>query len=352
MLWTASAGPAIASGRSTATPMTPSGNRAERDGRQRQHRRRYAYDRDLPGDQTTDPLGRATTYAIRSRRQLLTMTDRNGQRDELRLRCHQPSRPHDRRAGQRDASFSYDAVGNLTQLTDANGHATSYTTMPCNRRMTESYRRRVPKHLRYDSSATSPVAPIRTARRRPTATTISTSCWAHLSESAPTDNFTYDLSGRMLSAERGGWLVTLSLRRRQPRHQHGAERQDDRLQLQHPGANPHALPIPAAASITEHMDARSRLARSTTRFAHLVQYSYDLGDRVLTRAYRNGTRLVHATTPTTGRPRSSTPRASTRIAGFDYDYDNEGNKSFEEKRPDAATRRPAPRPINTTRSTA
>ncbi len=154
---------------------------------------------------------------------------------------------------------------------------------------------------------------------------------------SPADNFTYDLSGRMLTAERGGWVVTFTY--------DGANRVTQTTQngktigyvYNIPGRT-RTVTYPGGRSITEQMDFRSRLSTIDDAASPppIVQYTYDLGNRVGTRAYRNGTLATYSYNANDWATSLEHAIGATRIAGFGYDFDKEGNKKFEEKRHNTA----------------
>ena len=138
----------------------------------------------------------------------------------------------------------------------------------------------------------------------------------------------------MLTAERGGWLVTFTY--------DGANRVTQTTQNSKtigysyniPGRT-RMLTYPGGRQITEHTDARTRLDHIDDAGSPppIVQYSYDLGNRVGTRTYRNGTVSTYTYNPNDWVLSLEHQFGATRIAGFGYDYDNEGNKKFEEMLP-------------------
>src|SRR5205823_11227238 len=102
---------------------------------------------------------------------------------------------------------------------------------------------------------------------------------------SPSDHMTYDLSGRMLSAERGGWLVTFTY--------DGANRVTRTTQngktiiyvYNIPGRT-RTLTYPSGRTVTEQTDPRSRLDKiDDGGLPPIVKYTYDLGNRVISRVY-------------------------------------------------------------------
>src|SRR5262249_20969802 len=150
------------------------------------------------------------------------------------------------------------------------------------------------------------------------------------------DNMTYDLSGRMLSAERGGWLVSFAY--------DGANRVTQTVQngksitysYNIPGRT-RTLTYPAGRTITKLPDPRTRLTTIDDGASPppIVRYNYDLGNRVISRDYRNGTTATYSYNANNWIVGLDHTKGAVRIAGFAHDFDNEGNKRFEEKLADA-----------------
>lgn len=187
-------------------------------------------------------------------------------------------------------SFSYDGVGNLLTRTDQKGQVTQYQY----------------SDLYFLTQRSYPVS--------------------------PADTLSYDLSGRMLTAERGGWPVTFAY--------DGANRVTQTTQngktvdyaYDIPGRT-RSVTYPGGRQIVEHTDPRARLDTIDDAASPppLAQYVYDLGNRVTSRAYRNGVAATYAYNPNNWITDLNYNHGATLIAGFHYDYDNEGNKRYEQK---------------------
>jgi RHS repeat-associated protein len=229
----------------------------------------------------------------------------------------------------------YDCVGNLARLVDANGHPTAYEYDAVNRLTNETYADPPPntRTFTYDCAGN---LLTRTVQK-------GNSTLYHYSDlyfltnrsytSDPSDRFTYDLSGRMLTAERGGWLVTFTY--------DGANRVIQTVQNGQTISYSYNIPgrtrtvtYPGGRVITEHTDFRTRLAEIDDPGSPtpIVLYIYDLANRVLNRAYRNGAVAAYAYNANDWITNLNHSFGETLIAGFAYGYDNEGNKNFELKR--------------------
>jgi RHS repeat-associated protein len=228
----------------------------------------------------------------------------------------------------------YDAVGNLVKLTDANSHATQYFYDAVNRLMQETY-----PDLGSDSRffTYDPVGKLLT--RTDQAGRITNLTYNDLrfltGRSYPggiNDAFTYDLSGRVLTAQRGTWLVTFAYDGGDRVTQTTQSGQTIGYTYDIPGRT-RQIAYPGGRVVTEHTDARNRLDHIDDGASPppIVQYSYDLGDRVTNRAYRNGTSASYSYNANNWILNLQHSLGATPIAGFSYAYDNEGNKQFENK---------------------
>jgi RHS repeat-associated protein len=292
--------------------------------------------------QVTDPLGKTTSYAYDPVGNLLSVTDRNG---EVTTYTYDAI---NRRISVTDAlgdttQYQYDPVGNRIKLTDANGHGTTYTYDAVNRLVTETYADGLSRSFTYDfvGNVTS-----RTDQKGNT-TTYTYSDLYFLQQRTypvnPPDIMTYDLSGRMVTATRSGWLVTFTY--------DGANRVTQTLQNGQTITYAYNIPArietiayPGGRTITESMDLRSRLSQIDDAASPpaIVQYSYDLGNRVVQRTYRNGATATYSYNDCIGSQCQDWittlqhSSGSGPIASFAYAYDSEGNKKCEQKLQDIA----------------
>jgi RHS repeat-associated protein len=285
----------------------------------------------------TDALGKSTHYDYDAVGNLLKLTDREGNAttyvyDDINRRTQMTD------ALGKVTKYQYDGVGNLTRITDANTHATDYAYDNINRRVNETYADGRMRTFTYDR-----VSNLKTRTdQKGQVTSYSYSDLYFLTKRdypvSSDDNMSYDLSGRMLSAERGGWLVTFAY--------DGANRVTTTVQngktlnytYNIPGRTRTVI-YPGGRSIVEATDARSRLGMIDDAGLPppIVQYIYDLGNRVISRVYRNGSTASYSYNANNWITALDHAKAdSTRIAGFTHDFDNEGNKRFEKKRADAA----------------
>jgi RHS repeat-associated protein len=280
---------------------------------------------------TTDPLGKVTTTAYDFVGNVVQSIDRNG---------HATTYTYDadnRRITSTDAlggvtSYQYDPVGNRTRVTDANGHATQYQYDAINRQTGETYANGTVLTLQYDAVGN---ITRRTDQIGQVTTYVYDDLYDLTSRSYPSlvnDSYTYDLAQRMLTAQRGSWPDAFVY--------DGADRtlqatQNGRVvtySYNIPGRT-RTVTYPGGRTIVEHTDARTRIASIDDAAPNLVQYTYDPGNRILTRANRNGTSSFYAYNANNW-VTSLQHTGGSPIAGFTYAYDNEGNRGFEGKTPD------------------
>ncbi|MBV9764303.1 MAG: hypothetical protein JOZ48_05605 [Acidobacteriaceae bacterium] len=308
----------------------PAGNRlSSTDGNR--NTTAYGYDALNRVITTTDPLGKTTTSQYDAVGNVLKTTDRNG---------HATIYVYDainRHISTIDALghvtlWQYDPVGNLIKRTDANSHSTTYKYDAVNRPIQETYADGLSRTYTYDKVGN---LLTRTDQIGQTTTYTYNDLYFLISRAYPftgTDTFTYDLSGRMLTNQRGSWPVTFTY--------DGADRIVQTVQNSHTIDYSYNIPgrirtitYPGGRLITEHTDARARMdyIDDINSPPSIVQYSYDLDNNVLGRNYRNGTMSASKYNANDWILSLQHSHGSTLIAGFDYAYDNEGNKNYEQK---------------------
>jgi RHS repeat-associated protein len=233
----------------------------------------------------------------------------------------------------------YDQVGNVTKVIDANVHNTQYVYDAVNRLVQETY-----PDVSSDSRSFTYDPTGRLFTRTDQSSRVTSFTYNDLYfligrayPSGINDSFTYDLSGRVLTAQRGAWPVTFSY--------DGADRVTQTMQNGQALAYVYNIPgrtrqitYPGGRVITEHTDARLRLDHIDDAASPppIVQYSYDLGDRVIRRNYRNGTSAAYSYNANNWSLAVQHFAGGSPIAGFGYTYDNEGNKQVENKLQDTA----------------
>jgi YD repeat-containing protein len=231
----------------------------------------------------------------------------------------------------------YDPVGNPIKMTDANIHATQYAYDAIDRPIQETYADGKTTSFTYDGVGN---LLSRTDQIGQTTTYSYNNLYFLLGRHSSTvnDSFTHDLSARMLTAENSNRLLFLAY--------DGANRLTSETSISFPLFQPRTVSYtynipgrtrtvtyPGGRVITEHTDARTRLDHIDDAASPppIVQYSYDLGNRVTSRGYRNGTMTAYGYNVDNWILSLDNFLGASRIAGFGYDYDNEANKKFEQK---------------------
>jgi RHS repeat-associated protein len=310
----------------------------------------------------TDALGEMTFYDYDPVGNLLKVTDREGQ-----VTCHTYDNINRRTLTSQEfgvldctvvdvddiwTQYRYDAVGNLTALATAkNGstpnlcnssvppadcESTRYQYDAVNRLIRETYPDPVPNTRTFTYDCVGNIL-TRTDQKGQVTRYLYNDLYFLMQRDypvSPDDNFTYDLSGRMLTAERGGWLVTFDY--------DGANRVIQTTQngqvinyVYDIPERTRTITYPGGRVITEQMDFRNRLDTvDDGLLTPVVQYTYDLGNRVGTRTYRNGTVASYTYNANNWVLELEHSFGLALIAGFAHEHDKEGNKKFEEKRHD------------------
>ena len=230
---------------------------------------------------------------------------------------------------------SYDPDSNVIGLTDANGHTTSYRYDGLNRQIMETYPDALPNTRTNFYDAVGNV--IERIDQNGQTTTYSYNGLYYLTNraylpSGANDSFTYDDGGRVLNGNRNGWMVTFAY--------DGADRVTNTVQNGRVLTYSYNLPgrvetnmQPSGRTLSYTYDARNRLVslQDGTPNPPVVTYTYDDADRVVTRNYRNGTTAEYIYNANNWVTTIEHSNATSLIAGFNYAYDNEGNKLYEQK---------------------
>lgn len=234
--------------------------------------------------------------------------------------------------------FEYDGVGNLRKIIDAKEPpgTTEYQYDGVNRLIEEIYPDPKPNTRRFTYDCVGNLL-TRTDQKGQITNYIYNDLYFLLRGDYPKsadDNMTYDLAGRVLTAERDGWLVEFTY--------DGADRVTQATQdgktinyvYDIPGRT-RGITYPDGRAITEQMDFRDRKTRvDDGPSPPIVQYTYDPGNRVRSRAYRNGTVANYEYNRNDWILSLEHSLGAARIVGFAHEHDREGNKNFEEKRHD------------------
>jgi RHS repeat-associated protein len=298
------------------------------------HATRFVYDGLNRQVEMIDALGQTSMTAYDPDGSVTSTTDRNGHAtmyfyDGL-----------DRRTSLTDplgniTTTVYDPDSNVTGLTDANGHVTSYGYDGLNRQVTETYPDTPPNTRTniYDSVGNL----IERIDQRGQITTYTYNALNYLtnraySPSGANDSFAYDDGGRMLSGNRNGWLDTFLY--------DGADRVTNTVQNGRMLTYIYNLPgrvetntQPSGRTLNYAYDARNHLVtlQDGNPNPPIVTYFYDDADRVLARNYRNGTMATYTYNANDWVTSLEHSNTTSLIDGFNYAYDHEGNKLYEQK---------------------
>ncbi len=294
------------------------------------HATSFAYDAASRLTTKVDAEGYATQYAYDSMDNLVTTTDRMGNTTTYTYDAG------GRLVGKVDAlghstQYTYDAVGNVTSMTDANGNSTTYAYDGMNRTVKETFADGKEMTYQYNPAG---LVTLRTDTGGITTTFAYNDLYQLVTRDYPVDadaHYTYDLSGRMLTAVKGGWVISEAY--------DGADRVVSSTQngqavhyvYDTPGRT-RRVTYPGGREILERYDVRGRLTsvEEPAGGALLTSYAYDLGDRVMTRSNANGTVTSHDFSAIDKTTRIEHEAGGTLFAGFAYGYDLEGNKTSEE----------------------
>ena len=273
----------------------------------------------------TDAMSETTHYAYDPVGNLVLTTDRNGNATA------QAYDALDRRVAITDTlglttTYAYDAVGNLLAIADANGQATQYDYDAANRLVTETYADDTQRTFTYDGVGN---LFSRTDQNGVTTTYEYNDLYFPTKRDypdGPDDTFTYDKAGRMLTAERDGWLVTFAYDG--ANHVVETTQNGQTVRYTYDVANStRTVFYPGSKVITETMDARARLVQiHDGQPGALVGYTYDAGDRILSRTYRNGVVADYDYNANDWLTNLEHRHGGDLLAGFAHNYDQEGNK--------------------------
>ncbi|MCX6623359.1 MAG: hypothetical protein NTY38_20295, partial [Acidobacteria bacterium] len=229
--------------------------------------------------------------------------------------------------------FQYDGVGNLLKLTDARGNATTFTYDNVNRVIRQQSPGPLPNLRTYSyDGAGNPLTRVDELGRT---TTYSYNDLYFLTKrsypASAADNFTYDLSGRALSAGKAGWVTTFAY--------DGANRVVQTTQNGkavgyqfNVAGRTRKVTYPGGRVITEGYDFRNYLLQSNDGAAPpIVNYTYDAASRMVSRGYRNGVVATSTYNANNWLLSFDHKLGGTRIVGFAYDRDREGNSKDEKK---------------------
>ncbi len=291
----------------------------------------YAYDERNRLVATTDAKGESMAYHSDPAGNLVEIVDREGNRSTF---------SHDRNnrllrttdALGNTTIRAYDAAGNLVQVTDARGNSTAYAYDGLNRPVRETYADGGEKNYVYD--------PLGNLAERTDPKGLTTRYvyddLNHLVRRdyplGPDDVFSYHPSGLLLSAERDGWMVTFEYDAVDRLIRTVQNSRTVTYLYDIPGRS-RTVTYPGGRMVTEWMDLRSRIGWiEDSLLGAAAAYVYDDGNRATSRVFINGVDTAYGYDENNRITDLEHVQGGTRVAGFDYGYDREGNRLFERKR--------------------
>lgn len=290
----------------------------------------YAYNANGNVVQITDPVSNTTIYAYDAVGRLLTTTDREG---------HTTGHTYDalgRRISETDQlgntmAYTYDSVGALVSITDTLGNTTNYSYGPLNRLIQETYADSTTRNFTYDAagnmiSRTDQKGQVTTyvhdaLNRQTTVDYPGTNdniytydCASNLSTAnnlSATLSFTYDSIYRLIQSTQIGKTVNYS-------HE--------------TAGNTKTITYPSGTLIREVSNLRGLLTRVEDASAQpIVQYAYDAANRIQTKTYLNGVIGSFTHNPNGWITQFTYDEGGSQILGFEYGFDNEGNRLYARK---------------------
>jgi len=248
----------------------------------------YTYDSVSRIISETDPLGNSTTYSYDSVGSLVSIADALGNTanysyDALNRLIQQTY------ADSTTRSFTFDAVGNMISRTDQNGQVTSYTYDALNRPRTIDYPGTNDSTFTYDCAGSTSTA----------------------NNANATISFSYDNIYRLTQSVQNGQTVAYS---------HDT------------AAGTKTITYPGGRLIREIRNLRGLLTRVEDVSAQpIVQYTYDAADRVQTKTFLNGVAGNFNYNANGWTSQLTYDRGGSQILGFEYGFDNEGNRLYARK---------------------
>ena len=247
----------------------------------------YTYDAVGRRISETDPLGNSTTYSYDNVGNLISVTDALG--NTTGYSYNSLNRPvQETYADGTTRSFTYDAVGNLISRTDQNGQLAGYAYDALNRQTTIDYPGTNDSVFTYYCAGNLSMA----------------------NNSNATISFTYDNIYRMAQTVQNGQTVAYS----------------------HDTAGTKTITYPGGKLIREVRNLRNLLTRVEDASAQpIVQYAYHAADRIQTKTYLNGVIGSFTHNPNSWTAKLTYDQGGSQILGFEYGFDNEGNRLYARK---------------------
>lgn len=290
----------------------------------------YAYNANGNVVQITDPVGNSAAYAYDAVGRLLTTTDREGNTIGYAYDAMGRSILETDPLGN-TTTFSYDGVGNLVSITDALGNTTNYSYDGLNRLIQETYADGTTRSFTYDA-----VGNIisRTDQKGQVTTYIHDALNRRTKVDYPGTNdsiYTYDCAGYLSTANNANATISLTydnIYRLTQSVQSGQT-----VMYSHDTvAGTKTITYPGGKVLKEIQNLRGLLTRVENASAQpFVQYAYDASDRIQNKAYLNGVDGSFTRNANGWTTQLTYDEGGSQILGFEYGFDNEGNRLYARK---------------------
>lgn len=275
-----------------------------------------------------DPMGKTTSYLYNNNSNLISTTDRNGNTTLYNYDAVQRRTSVISPLGNVTSTF-YDGVGNVTSVTDPRGNITSYSYDANDRLISENYPNGTSRTYIYDAGGN------RTSRTDNigAGTLYSYDALNRLvtvNYPGPNDNtYSYDNEGNLTTAVNSNAGIVYAYDNADRKISETMNGKITSYSYNISGRKRN-ITYPGGRNIEEGHDRRMRL-NDVNEGAGLSFYTYDAGNRGLTRSYGNGI-VTQYTYNNNNWTTSLIHKKSTDTAAmFRYEYDFNGNRNFEEK---------------------
>ncbi|MCK4365664.1 MAG: hypothetical protein KAW45_06410 [Thermoplasmatales archaeon] len=295
---------------------------------------------------TFDPMGEEADYEYDAVGNLLSASDRNDNPTSYDYdEVNRLTKVID--ALGYETNYEYDPVGNLIDINDANDHATSYTYDQLNRVIRETFADGTTREFTYDAVDNI----ISREDQLGQVTQYEYDDLYRLKKrnypGSNDDSFTYDKAGRVLKASNSDSTVTFEydnanrvIQTKQDNYliEYDYDIPNNRRTIKYPVyKKSHSknqmftLGSLDDGSVVEKWDKRGRLIDvEKTVEGVIAHYVYDDADRLLTKTYLNDVVSSYSYNDNNWVTSLQHNKYSTLIAGFNYDYDYEGNSKYSE----------------------
>jgi RHS repeat-associated protein len=274
-----------------------------------------------------DAMGRHTSYAYNNSNSLLSFQDRNGRTTTYTYDVLQRRLSTNTPAGNNTA-MAYDNNGNLLSITDDNGNATTYIYDANNRLLTETYANGKTRTFTYDDNGN-------IKSRKDNNNKNTDYKYDNLNRligreygGTEAEYFTYDNENRMINAVNNfaGIEFTYDEANRMTSETRNGKTTNYNYDI--PGRS-RTLKYPGDRVVSEEYDFRMRLENINSGIS--VNYTLDAGNRILTRNFSNGVNTDYSYNANNWITSLNHVNGMTTIAGFNYTFDNEGNRLTAQK---------------------